>query len=88
MLRDAVTRFPHDASVHRALGLAYYRSGDYLNAHQSLRLAIDMDKSNALSYFLLGATLRKLGRTAEADAALAEAAARDAKYAAWQDRAG
>jgi tetratricopeptide (TPR) repeat protein len=86
-LQNAATRFPRDAATVRTLGFAYYRTGDYLNAHQSLRLAIDLDKSNALSYFLLGATLRKLGRTAEADAAMAEACARDSKYAAWRDRA-
>lgn len=86
-LLDAAGRFPHDAAVHRTLGLAQYRSGDYSNAHKSLRRAIDLDKSNALSYFLLGATLRKLGRTDEADAAFGEASARDSRYAAWRNSA-
>jgi Flp pilus assembly protein TadD len=80
VLSAAARRFPDDVTVHRALGLAQYRQGRYAAAAASLQRAVTLDKSSALSYFLLSAALEKLDRLEEARAARDKAAALDPKY--------
>ncbi|MBN1396020.1 MAG: tetratricopeptide repeat protein [Pirellulales bacterium] len=80
LLAPAAERFPDSASVHRALGAAYYRSGDYKSSQVVLRKALSLDKSNPLSYLLLGCTLAKLGQTEAAESHLRQARAMDPKY--------
>ncbi len=50
------------AQLYRILGVAYYRLGDYESSEVALRQALSLDKSSALSYFLMGCTLSKRGQ--------------------------
>ncbi len=75
VLRPAAERFPETASVHRTLGAAYYRSGDYASAQTALRRALSLDNSNGLSYLLMGYTLEKLGQPSAATQQFERAAA-------------
>jgi Tfp pilus assembly protein PilF len=68
------------AVVHRMLGVAYYRLGDYASSQSSLRQALSLDKSSALSYFLMGCTLTKLGQPDGAEAHFHQAQALDPRY--------
>ena len=63
LLLPVVIKVPDDPAVHRTLGLAYYRLGDFPAAEASLRQALSLDNHNPLSYFLLGCTLSRLGDT-------------------------
>jgi Flp pilus assembly protein TadD len=49
-----------------ALALAHYRSGAYHEAEGALRQALSLDNAYPLTYFLMGCTLDKLGRSPEA----------------------
>lgn len=60
---QGVRTFPESASLYRALGTAQYRLADYKGAKASFEQALALDNSSALSYFLMGSTLEKLGRT-------------------------
>ncbi len=71
---------PNSAAVHRLLGAVYYRRADYSAARQSLQTALSLDKDHALSYFLLGHTLSKLGQADEAEQMLFEAARLDSRF--------
>lgn len=66
LLRPATERFPEAAAVHRTLGTAYYRLGDYPSARVAVRQALSLDNSSGLSYLLLGCTLEKLGQPSAA----------------------
>ena len=79
-LAPAAKRFPKSAAVHRALGAAYYRSGDYKSAQVALRKALSLDNSNALSYLFMGYTLAKLGQNEAAESHLRQARALDSRY--------
>jgi len=81
LLRPAETRFPNSAAVKRILGAAYYRLGDYRASQVALQQALSLDKSSALSYFLMGCTLRKLDRLPSAEEHFRQAGAIDARYA-------
>lgn len=80
LLAPAAERFPKSAAVHRALGAAYYRGGDYKSSQLALRKALSLDKSNALSYLLMGYTLAKLGQDTAAESHLRQARAMDPRY--------
>lgn len=67
LLDDALRHWPRSASCYRILGVAHYRHGDYAQSVSALRHAVSLDKSNALSYFLLGLALDKVGHREEAD---------------------
>jgi tetratricopeptide (TPR) repeat protein len=84
ILTSATERTPSNAGLWRALGAAHYRRGEYDRAQVVLRKALSLDSAHPLSYFLLGATLRQLGQTTEAERNLALAAEIDSRYAAWQ----
>lgn len=80
ILEPAAQRFPRSASIHRILGAAYYRRGDYRASQVALWQALSLDKSNALSYFLMGCTLVKLGQEAAAQQHFRQAHLLDPKY--------
>lgn len=62
LLEEASPSFSHHARVQLTRGLALYRRGDYQGARQVLERAVSLDNTNALSYFLLGSSLAKLGQ--------------------------
>lgn len=76
-----VKRFPRSAGLHRVRGMAAYRLGRYAEAEASLRQSISLDNSQALSYFLLGSALDRLGKTEQAERYRSEAARLDSRYA-------
>jgi tetratricopeptide (TPR) repeat protein len=76
-LQAAAVRFPGSARLHRVLGTAYYRQGQYAAAEVVIRQALDLDKSSAVAYFLMGSTLSKLGRISEAHEYFRQARALD-----------
>ena len=68
------------APLYRLLGTAHYRRGEYQAAQIALRQALSLDKSDALSYFLMGSTLLKLGQSETAARCYAEAARLDPRF--------
>jgi tetratricopeptide (TPR) repeat protein len=81
---DGIRRYDDYAGLYRTLGTAHYRQGDYRAAQVALRQAVSLDKSHPLSYFLLSATLKKLGEEDEARRCLAQAESLDPALAAWR----
>jgi Flp pilus assembly protein TadD len=77
----ALEHAPDDARLWRALGASHFRRGEYGKAQVVLAKAVSLDTSDPLSYFLLGATLRRLGQASEAERHLAVAAEIDPRYA-------
>jgi tetratricopeptide (TPR) repeat protein len=82
LLEPATRRFSDSASLQRILGTAYYRRGDYRSSQVALQQALSLDKSNALSYFLMGCTQVKLGETEAAERCFRQAQLLDPKYTA------
>lgn len=82
LLREAAGHFPDSAPFQRTLGAACYAQGDYRPAQVALERAVSLDKSHALSYFLLGCSLAKLGQPDAAAANFRQARLIDARYAA------
>jgi len=81
LLAACVDLYPDSAAVPRTLATAYYRKGDYASAQTALEQALSLDKSSALSYFLMGCTLVKLGRSEAAEMHFRRARAIDPRYA-------
>jgi len=81
LLEPAVVAFPDSAALQRILGTAYYRRGDYKSSQLALQQALSLDKSSALSYFLLGCTLVKLGQSEAAETCFRQARVIDPRYA-------
>jgi len=77
---DALRQFPDSAVLHRTLGMAYYRQGDYQSSQVVLQQALSLDKSSALSYFLMGCTLVKLGQSDGAEVNFRQASRIDPRY--------
>jgi tetratricopeptide (TPR) repeat protein len=84
LLEPALERFADSAVLRRVLGAAYYRLGDYQSSQVVLQQALSLDKSSALSYFLLGCSLAKLGQTAAAETHFRQARRLDARYGVWR----
>lgn len=82
LLAPATERFPQSAAVFRTLGAARYRQGDYRDAQKALVQAMALDKSTALTYFLMGCTLTKLGDASSAAPYFRQAALLDPRYSA------
>jgi tetratricopeptide (TPR) repeat protein len=80
LLEPSLKRFAESAALRRILGAAYYRLGDYESSQVVLQQALSLDKSSALSYFLMGCTLAKLGQTAAAETHFRQARRLDARY--------
>ena len=75
------TAFPRNAGLHRIRGMAAYRLGRYADAESALQQSLHLDKSPALSYFLLGSAQSRLGKSESAERNFSEAARLDARYA-------
>jgi len=80
LLTPAATVLSDCAAVHRTLGAAYYRQGNYRAAQLSLQQALSLDKSSPLSYFLMGCTLAKLGQAEAAGTHFRQARMLDPRY--------
>ena len=81
LLEDVKGRFCSSARLYRILGTAHYRVGNYASSEVALRQALSLDKSNALSYFLMGCTLAKLGQTESAETHFRRAGQLNPSYA-------
>jgi predicted Zn-dependent protease len=84
LLEAAKPHHPTSARLYQSLGLACYRLGDYQASYDALQTALSLDKSQGLSYFLMGCTLSKLGEQQAAEAQFARAAALDPRFAGQQ----
>lgn len=73
--------FADSAAIRRILATAYYRLGDYQSSQVALQQALSLDNSSALSYFLMGSTMVKLGQPAVAERHFRQARALDPRYA-------
>ncbi len=80
LLGAAEKQFPNSVALHRVLGAAHYRLGDYKSSQIALQRALSLDKSSALTYFLMGCTLAKLGRSEESEAHFGRARTLDPRY--------
>ncbi|MGD0383813.1 MAG: tetratricopeptide repeat protein [Thermoguttaceae bacterium] len=80
LLAPAARHFSKSAAIFRMLGVAYYRLGDFQSSQVALQQALSLDKSSALSYFLMGCTLAKLGQAEPAEAHFQQAKALDPRY--------
>lgn len=80
LLTPIATQFPKSAAVHRLLGAAYYRLGDFKSSQVALQQALSLDKSSALSYLLMGCTLAKLGQGEAAEVHFRQARTLDPRY--------
>ncbi|MFH1920456.1 MAG: tetratricopeptide repeat protein, partial [Planctomycetota bacterium] len=81
LLEPSREAFADSAAIRRILGTAYYRLGDYESSQVALQQALSLDKSSALSYFLMGCTLVKLGQPAVAETHFRQARTLDPRYA-------
>jgi Flp pilus assembly protein TadD len=84
VLQSLSTDQPLSAPYCRTWGTACYVAGDYAAAEQQLRQSLVLDNTSALSYFLLGCTLSRQGRRAEAEPLLQEARRLDPRYVRMQ----
>jgi len=80
LLEPVLGAFPESAAIRRILGAAHYRLGDYRSSQVVLQQALSLDNSSALSYFLMGCTLVKLGQPAVAETYFRQARRLDPKY--------
>jgi len=80
LLAPVAQSFPSSPRFHQTLGLAFYRAGNYQAAQSSLQHALRLDNTHALSYFLLGSTLAKLGEREAAAKHFDQARALDPKF--------
>ena len=71
--RLGIAFHPSSADLHRTLGAALYRQGSYASSQVALQQALSLDKSSALSYFLLGCVSEELGDAEGAEAHFARA---------------
>jgi tetratricopeptide (TPR) repeat protein len=77
----ATLRFPKSAEAFRILGTAHYRLRQYSAAQSALASALTLDGKSALSNFLMGCTLNKLGKAEAAASHFARAAELDPRFA-------
>jgi Tfp pilus assembly protein PilF len=82
IVQDGLKAFPGSSGLYRLLGVAQYRLGDMQAAKASFEQSLSLDKSNPLSYFLMGSTLKKLGQSEAAEQYLLQARRLDPRYAA------
>jgi tetratricopeptide (TPR) repeat protein len=68
------------AALYRVMGAAHYRRGEFHTAQGELAQALSLDNTDALSYFLMSATLEKLNEHEAAAGFRAEAARLDARF--------
>ncbi|HVQ40409.1 MAG TPA: DUF5107 domain-containing protein, partial [Pyrinomonadaceae bacterium] len=63
---EALKRDPGFAPAHAALGLSFYRSGEYAKAAEHLEQALRRNKDAGDAHYYLGLVLREQGRNSEA----------------------
>ncbi len=80
LLEPLLEVFPDSAAIRRILATAYYRLGNYQSSQVVLGQALSLDNSSALSYFLMGCTLVKLGQPAAAETCFRQARSLDPRY--------
>jgi tetratricopeptide (TPR) repeat protein len=68
------------SALYRVMGAAHYRRGEFQTAQGELAQALSLDNTDALSYFLMSATLEKLNEHEAAAGFRAEAARLDARF--------
>ena len=66
VLERAAREEPGKGSILEPLGRAYHHSGQYELARETFEALLDLDPSAHWAHFAVAASLRKLGRTAEA----------------------
>jgi Flp pilus assembly protein TadD len=66
---------PRKGSILEALGRAYYQSGQVDRARETFEALLEIDPSAHYAHFVLGQSLKRLGRTEEARTHLRLAAA-------------
>lgn len=66
VLERAAREEPGKGSILEPLGRAYHHSGQFERARETFEALLDVDPSAHWAHFALAASLRKLGRTAEA----------------------
>lgn len=71
--RQAVHKFPGNASSYDVLGWIYFRAGDYASATQYFNKAIQLSPDNPDFLYHSGLALRKTGNTRQATAAFEQA---------------
>jgi len=81
LVEPAIPRFGANGTLRQVLAMAKYRRGEYMAARALLQQALAVDKSSALSHYLLGCTLVKLDQRDLAQNHLRQAAQLDPKYA-------
>jgi Flp pilus assembly protein TadD len=80
LLEPLLEAFPDSAAIRRILAAAHYRLGNYKSSQVILRQALSLDNSSALSYFLMGCTLVKLGQPVVAESCFRQARRLDPRY--------
>jgi predicted Zn-dependent protease len=66
LLEPIVAAEPDNASVRQLLARAYFHSAQLGRAEEQLRALVDRDPSDHYAHHVLGRTLERLGRAAEA----------------------
>jgi FMN reductase len=75
LLAALATEVPDDLAVRLLLARAYYHSAQLERAETEARAVLDADPANAYAHLLLGRTLQRMSRHAEATGPLRLAAA-------------
>jgi tetratricopeptide (TPR) repeat protein len=65
-LIDATVLMPNDASLHYALGLAYFRAKDYQRGVAAISVAVTLDAENANYLYLYAVALEQTGESSQA----------------------
>ena len=66
LLEPIVAAEPHNASVRQLLARSYFQSAQLGRAEEQLRAILDRDPSDHYAHHVLGRTLERAGRPAEA----------------------
>jgi tetratricopeptide (TPR) repeat protein len=85
--QSALKLYPKSAALHRILGAAHFRLGDYEASRTALEQSLALDANQGVTYFLLGTTLAKLGDAEGSERHLAHARQMDARYASKPEQA-
>jgi tetratricopeptide (TPR) repeat protein len=81
LAREGLKKYPDSAGLHRIEGTAALRLGRHLEAEAALRHSLNLDNSQALTYFLLGSVYERLGNQEASARHLSQAARLDRRYA-------
>lgn len=75
LLEPIVAAEPHNAAVRLLLARSYFHSAQLRRAEEQLRILVDRDPTDHYALFVLGRTLERMGRPADALPQLRMAAA-------------